>query len=218
MDSVVIIEDNLYQREMLETIVAKELGLRTHLYASAEHFFNSDLNHSNCTYLIDWNLPGIQGPDIVRTIRKKDEISPIFMVSANFSDESVIEGVEAGADDYFIKPYSPILLVKKIIRARKRYSATKDQLLNIGLKLFEESGMVIRNGNPISLTRREFQVFKCLYVNRERVLKREELLSSTPDAEAIGRKIDMVVSSLRKKVAQIGLEIETVRGEGYQLT
>lgn len=217
MNTVVIIEDDREQREMLNLIVSSELGLKTYLYSSAEEFFNSSIKHAGCIYLIDWNLPGIQGPGIIRTIRERDEISPIFMISANFTEESKEKGIEAGADVYLTKPYTPRFLVQNILRAQKRYSAIKKDLLTIGVKLFEESGLVLKDGKPASLTPREFQIFKCLFMDKDKVWKREEFLKLEEESEKIGRKIDVVISTLRKKISEIGLEIETIRGEGYQL-
>lgn len=212
-----IIEDDRQQREMLHFFVSSKLGLETYLYKSAEDFFTSDIIHSDCIFLIDWNLPGIQGIDIIKTIRIKDEISPIFMLSANFTEEAKEIGIGAGADVYLTKPYSPALLEKHILRAQKRYSAIKRDLISVGIKSFEESGLILKDGKPASLTPREFQIFKCLLTDKEKIWKREELLQFSGEAETIGRKIDVIISSLRKKISEIGLEIETIRGEGYQL-
>src|SRR5690606_15039289 len=110
----------------------------------------------HCVYLIDWNLPGIKGIDIIRTIRLKDKISPIFMLSAYNKSEQIIEGLKAGADDYLTKPFHYDELLVRVMNAHGKVSSLSDNLINVGLKLIPDANSVLRDGITVNLTAREF--------------------------------------------------------------
>jgi DNA-binding response OmpR family regulator len=216
MKSVVIIEDQDEERFILETIAQHE-GFTCTSYSSAESFFNSEMKHVNCIFLIDWNLPGIKGPDIIKTIRARDSISPIFIISGVFWADAISEGLKSGADDFITKPFNPDHLAIKLRNQKAKLNSINDNLINVGLRLFSESGMIIKNGNRVSLTSREFDVFNLLHLHNDKICSRKDILSVFPEKDSTGRKIDVLISSIRKKVSLLDLNIKTIRGEGYQL-
>jgi len=214
---VVIVEDEKEIIESLKYMIEKH-DFEVIGHESAESLF-TDFQNKFCIYLIDWNLPGIKGVDIVRTIRTKDKISPVFMISANSSPEHILEGLKSGADDYLVKPFSYDALMIKLMNAYSKVSTLHENLINVGLKLIPEANSVIKDGVTVNLTAREFIIFQYLY-NRPGVAStREELINQfDKDFDMTARNIDVHVFSLRKKMNKVSISIETVWGTGYKLS
>ncbi|HLW56981.1 MAG TPA: response regulator transcription factor [Bacteriovoracaceae bacterium] len=214
---VVIVEDEKEIIESLKYMIEKH-DFEVIGHESAESLF-TDFQNKFCVYLIDWNLPGIKGVDIVRTIRTKDKISPVFMISANSSPEHILEGLKSGADDYLVKPFSYDALMIKLMNAYSKVSTLHENLINVGLKLIPEANSVIKDGVTVNLTAREFIIFQYLY-NRPGVAStREELINQfDKDFDMTARNIDVHVFSLRKKMNKVSISIETVWGTGYKLS
>lgn len=218
INSLVIIEDDPIITEMLAEMAREELKVPAKTYCSAEEFFACEQKTGNSVYLIDWNLPGaFQGPEIIKRIRMNDRISPVFMISGNNEREQVLEGLRSGADDYLVKPFMSDELMEKIRNASSRTMAINDNMINVGVKLIPEADLIIKDGEKITLTSREFQVFRTLYEEPHKVHTRHKIVTMFRDNETTERNIDVLVYSLRKKITNLGLEIETVRGQGYRL-
>lgn len=215
--NVVIIEDESEIIEALKYLLEKN-GYSVQGYSSAEDFFSAKTRPDHCVYLVDWNLPGIKGIDIVKTIRLKDKLSPIFMVSAYNKAEQIIEGLKSGADDYLTKPFNYDELLIRVENAYSKVSSLQDNLMNVGLKLIPEAHSVIKDGVTVNLTSREFIIFHHLYKHPAVASTREELINQfEKDMEMTARNIDVHIFSLRKKMNKINIGIETVWGTGYKI-
>lgn len=167
-------------------------------------------------FLVDWKLPGIEGIEIVKQIRSENKYVPIFMLTACDSEEDIIKGIESGADDYITKPCNLKELYARLNNALVKYDhLDKDDK---DLKVIEEGNLVMFKGRSVSLTTREFTIFKSLLNNEGKPVARESLLSTLDqDNQMIKRNIDVHVFSLRKKLHEISLKVVTVRGVGYKL-
>lgn len=215
--NVVIIEDEKEIIEALKYLLEKN-NFIVHGFLSAEEFFSAKDRPDYCVYLVDWNLPGIKGIDIVKTIRTKDKLSPIFMVSAYNKAEQIIEGLKSGADDYLTKPFNYDELLVRVQNAHSKVSSLQDNLINVGLKLIPEAHSVIKDGVTVNLTSREFIIFHHLYKFPAVASTREELINQfDKDMEMTARNIDVHIFSLRKKMSKINIGIETVWGTGYKI-
>ncbi len=215
--TVVIIED---EKEIVEslTYLLEKNQFTVISFLSAEEFFSNLERVENCVYLIDWNLPGIKGIDIIKTIRLKDKISPVFMVSAYNKSDQIIEGLQSGADDSITKPFNYEELLIRVGNAHSKVSSLRNDLMNVGLKLIHEAHSVMKDGVTVSLTAREFIIFNHLYKNQEKASTREELIDQfDKDMEMTSRNIDVHVFSLRKKMSKLNITIETVWGTGYKV-
>jgi two-component system alkaline phosphatase synthesis response regulator PhoP len=215
--SVVIIED---EKEILEALkyLLERNGFVVQGHLSAEEFFSSRGRPDHCVYLVDWNLPGIKGIDIIRTIRLKDKLSPIFMLSAYNKPEQIIEGLKAGADDYLTKPFHYDELLVRVQNAHGKVTSLQENLMNVGLKLIPEAHSVIKDGVTVSLTSREFIIFNHLYKKRPAPVTREELIDQFEnDMQMTARNVDVHIFSLRKKMGKASITIETVWGTGYKV-
>ena len=215
--NIIIIEDEKDILDALRQLLGRN-EFNVMGFLSAEDFFSAKDRPEHCVYLFDWNLPGIKGIDIVRTIRNKDKISPIFMMSANNKADQIIEGLQAGADDYVTKPFNYDELLVRIENAFKKMHNLQDNLMNVGVKLIPEAHTVIKDGVTVNLTSREFVIFHHLYKHQQNAATREELIGQfEKDMEMTSRNIDVHVFSLRKKMSKINIGIETVWGTGYKI-
>jgi len=174
--------------------------------------------------LIDIMLPGIDGFELCRTLRRSSDV-PIIMVTARNDTHDVVAGLEAGADDYLTKPFAPKELSARIraMLRRIRPSAQSHQRLTFGdLELIPEEGKVLRNGEEVHLTKTEFRLLCELADNPGKVFSRESLLDKVwgYDYFGDGRLVDVHVRRLRTKIEldpASPRHVVTVRGLGYRL-
>jgi DNA-binding response OmpR family regulator len=174
--------------------------------------------------LIDIMLPGMDGFELCRTLRRTSDV-PIVMVTARNDTHDVVAGLEAGADDYLTKPFAPKELSARIraLLRRLRPVAQGHARLQFGdLELIPDEGKVLRNGSELHLTKTEFRLLCELAQNPGRVFSRESLLDKVwgYDYFGDGRLVDVHVRRLRTKVEidpANPRHVVTVRGLGYRL-
>jgi DNA-binding response OmpR family regulator len=174
--------------------------------------------------LIDIMLPGIDGFELCRTLRKTSAV-PIVMVTARNDTHDIVAGLEAGADDYLTKPFAAKELSARIraLLRRIRPSATRRAQLIFGeLELSPEEGKVTRSGEEIHLTKTEFRLLCELAENAGKVFSRESLLDRVwgYDYFGDGRLVDVHIRRLRTKIEMDPANpryVVTVRGLGYRL-
>lgn len=216
MDKVVIIEDEKDVGEMLKFLLEKN-SFQVDFYQSAEDFFLAKKFYATCVYIIDSNLPGIQGEDVIRTIRSKDKLSPVFIISGKTEGEDISHGLACGADDYLPKPFNTEHLLQKVRNSVSKTNVILDNLMNVGIKLIPEANSLLLDGTTVTLTSREFTIVQSLIKKPGDIITREELVGNFDDPEVTIRTIDVHVSSLRKKLENVKMSIETVRGKGYKI-
>lgn len=175
--------------------------------------------------LLDWMLPGVSGIEICRRIktRKKTRAIPVVMLSARSEEVDRVRGLETGADDYVVKPYSVTELLARL-RAqlrRTRPGATGERLEFGDIVLDGETHRVTRSGQEIRLGPTEFRLLATLMERPGRVWSRSQLLDRIwgIDVYVDTRTVDVHVGRLRKALRAHGGEdpIRTVRGAGYAL-
>ena len=174
--------------------------------------------------LIDVMLPGIDGFDVCRALRRNSDV-PIVMVTARTDTHDVVAGLEAGADDYVTKPFVAKELAARI-RALLRRARTNDAGSSVmtfdGLVVSPDAGTVERDGIRIHLTKTEFRLLCELASNPNKVLSREQLLDRVWGYGYFGdgRLVDVHVRRLRSKIEPDAADprfVVTVRGLGYKL-
>lgn len=180
--------------------------------------------HPTDVVLIDIMLPGIDGFEVCRSIRRQSDV-PIVMVTARADTHDVVAGLEAGADDYLTKPFAPKELSARI-RALLRRARTTDPAiahLTFGdLEIVPDEGVVQRNGAEVHLTKTEFRLLVELASSPGRVFSREVLLERVWGYGYFGdgRLVDVHVRRLRTKIEADPANprhVVTVRGLGYKL-
>jgi DNA-binding response OmpR family regulator len=173
--------------------------------------------------VLDLNLPGVDGADVCRTLRARPASAtlPIIMLTARADEADRVLGLDLGADDYMTKPFSPRELAARIRAVLRRRSGPGSALsLYRGPHLVADfdAVSVAVDGDPVKLTRREFELLKCLVENRNRVLSRDRLLTRVwgYDQSIETRSVDVHVGRLRAKLGTAGPQIETIVGLGYR--
>lgn len=189
--------------------------------ASAEETFLASSFH---LCILDIMLPKLDGFTLARRIRKHNSSIPIIFLSAKAMEEDKLEGFATGADDYITKPFSVDELLCRIeVFLRRSINAvvSNETVVFLGNYTFDFSNLTLRN-NIIekTLTQKEAEVLKLLYHNRERVLKREEILKHVwgDDDYFMGRSMDVFISKLRKYLKEDpSVQIVNYHGVGFKL-
>jgi len=173
--------------------------------------------------ILDIMLPGMDGFGICRTIKEKEKLKniPIIMLTAKGEEVDRIVGLELGADDYIVKPFSPrelVLRVKAILKRGKAEDIKKDILSAGDITIDIPKHKVTVKGKVIDFTQMEFKLLVTLMERRSRVQTRDRLLSDVWDMDSSidTRTIDTHIKRLREKLGKSGSFIETVRGLGYK--
>lgn len=215
--NICIVEDEEDIVDALKTILERE-GFSVVSYASSEQFFLNRDNDFRGLYLVDWSLPGDPGLKIVSHVREEDKFSPIFMMSAYNKREDVIEGLKAGADDYLVKPFNFMELLQRVENAYLKYNEINEETSVTAFRLLPEAAAFLKDGKTVNLTTREFVIFDKLYKSGGDPVTREELITCfDKDEKMTIRNIDVHIFSLRKKIKECKLVIDTVWGKGYRL-
>jgi two-component system phosphate regulon response regulator PhoB len=175
--------------------------------------------------VLDWMLPGVSGIEICRRLKSRAETRqiPIIMLSARSEDVDRVRGLETGADDYVVKPYSVIELMARVrTQLRRVRPTTVGQVLSYeDIQLDAETHKVTRSENPLKLGPTEFRLLSTFMEKPGRVWSREQLLDRVwgRDIYVDTRTVDVHIGRLRKALCQHGGEdpVRTVRGAGYAL-
>ena len=174
--------------------------------------------------ILDLNLPVLSGTEVCRILRAKPNTAdiPIIMLTARTAESDRVAGLDLGADDYVTKPFSLRELAARVRAVLRRSQPTNAALASIyrGPHLIADFDAVAISvdGQPVRLTRREFELLRFLVENRNRVLSRDRLLEKVWGYERFveTRSVDVHVGRLRAKLGAVGQQIETVVGLGYR--
>jgi DNA-binding response OmpR family regulator len=174
--------------------------------------------------VLDIMLPGVNGIQVCKEIRKKNEHIAIIMLTALGSTENIVTGLESGADDYLVKPFKLIELsarIRTLVRRSKTIATPQEKLTIADLEINMSSKTVSRAGRSISLTATEYRVLEYLMKNQNRVLSRIQILENVWDIDFnMGTNVvDVYINYVRKKIdaPEACKLIHTVFGMGYIL-
>ena len=176
--------------------------------------------------LLDWMLPDKPGIELLKDLRAHDrtKVMPVIMLTAKGSEADKVVGLDTGADDYVVKPFSPRELVSRIRAVfRRRAPEHSGETLEYGpLRVDPSRHEIMVNGKPIKMGLAEFKLLKFLIGHPERVFSRAQLLDSVWGDHVFieERTVDVHVLRLRKALAPVKAQqlIQTVRGIGYRLS
>lgn len=171
--------------------------------------------------VLDRMLPGKEGLDVLKALRKQGIATPILILTAKDAIKDRVEGLDSGADDYLIKPFSKEELLARVRALGRRQTETiENEEIKIGNISFNSlKGEISIQGKVIKLSSKESQIFEILVKNKNMVITKEQLLEKIwgfqSDIEL--NNIEVYLSYLRKKLASAdnGIIIETIRGSGY---
>ena len=220
---VLLIEDDERIRTAMRMALEHE-GHKVEEAASGEEALRAFAGQPADVVLIDLMLPGIDGFEVCRSLRRSSDV-PIIMVTARADSHDVVAGLEAGADDYITKPFVAKELsarIRALLRRVRSEPPPPPRVAFGDMEVLPEEGVVRRAGQEVHLTKTEFQLLCELAANPNRVLRREELLDRVwgYDYFGDGRLVDVHVRRLRTKIEDDPAQprhVVTVRGMGYKL-
>ena len=170
--------------------------------------------------LLDLNLPGKSGLDILRQLRAEGNQVPVLVLTARDGLDDRVAGLDAGADDYVTKPFDlPELAARVRVFARRRTGQVQP-LIEVGPLVFDTIGREVRvSGNRLNLSVRELSVLEMLMARVSRVVTKRQIVNSLSawDADFSENAVEVYVYRLRKRLEGTGATIQTVRGFGYML-
>jgi two-component system phosphate regulon response regulator PhoB len=220
---VLVVEDDPAIQELLRFTLRKS-GFSPILTASAEEAMTALNGALPDVLIVDWMLPKTSGITLARQLRQHPRTAdlPIIMVTARGEEGDRIEGLETGADDYLVKPFSPRELVARIqALLRRRAPHVSESVLSAGpLRLDPTTYEVTLDGRRIVLAPTEFKLLRFLMANPGRVFSRAQVLDKVWGDHVFieERTVDVHVRRLRQALGGDGEHlIETVRGAGYRL-
>ena len=223
-EKILIVEDEKDIIKMLEYNLKKE-GFKVIDARDGEDALDLAVREYPDLILLDLMLPGIDGLDVCKTLKKESKTSsiPIIMLTAKSQESDKVVGLELGADDYITKPFSPRELIARI-KAVLRRATEKEKLPEVfqlgDLRIDFSKISVSVKDKPVELTAKEFELLKTLLKAKGRVLSRDYLLDSIwgydHAMEIQTRTVDVHVRTLRKKLKAAAKMILTVKNYGYR--
>ena len=221
-ERILIIEDDSQIQEMLKFAFAQE-GWKLIQFAKGEEGFEYLRKEGADCIILDIMLPGEDGFKTLKKIRADESFRglPVIMCSARGEEADIVTGLELGADDYVVKPYSPRVLAARIRAGlRRKEAAAEDKtILRHGkLSLDVERHAAFLGDTPLDLFATEFAILASFMSNPDIVFSRQKLITAIrgPDYPVTDRSVDVQILGLRKKLKHAGDMIETIRGVGYR--
>ena len=222
--SVLVVEDEPAQREVLAYNLEAE-GFRVAMAADGEEALLLVAEERPDIIVLDWMLPNVSGIEVCRQLKTRAETRgvPIIMLSARSEEVDRVRGLETGADDYGVKPYSLVELMARVRTQlrRTRPASVGERLEFEDILLDAESHKVFRSGKALKLGPTEFRLLSTFMEKPGRVWSREQLLDRVwgRDIYVDTRTVDVHIGRLRKALCQHGGSdpVRTVRGAGYAL-
>jgi two-component system, OmpR family, response regulator len=214
---VLVVEDEPKLAELIHHRLRRE-GMGVDVAADGEQALDRALATEYDLILLDLMLPGIDGFDVCRRLRRQDVWSPTLMLTARDGVEDRVRGLDSGADDYLVKPFSFDELLARVRALLRRGAPPRPAVLAAGgLRLDPAAHRVWRSGEELTFTSREFALLETFMRRPGQVLSRFDLLEHVWDGSYENRSnvIEVYVGYLREKLGRDA--IETVRGAGYRL-
>ncbi|MFE6977958.1 response regulator [Streptomyces sp. NPDC057682] len=226
MPHVLLIEDDASVRDGMELVLRRH-GYGVDTAATGEQalaLLDGPDGRKVELAVLDLMLPGMDGFEVCRRIRERTAVLPVIMLTARGDDHDIVTGLEAGADDYVVKPVTAPVLEARIRAALRRVEPPtgRDRASDHAGLVIDRAGLTVtRDGVPVPLPPVELRLLLELSAAPGRVLSREQLLESVWDHSFLGdsRLVDAAVARLRSKLEDIPAKprfVQTVRGFGYR--
>lgn len=221
---ILVVEDEQSIAEVLEYNLEKE-GFAVDLAYSGDTALDSIRSQSPDLILLDLMLPGLDGLEVCRLIKRDSRTAsiPLVILTAKGEEVDRIVGLELGADDYISKPFSPrevVLRIKAVLRRSDAGDQRQTEVLEVGtLRLDVPGHRLLLDGTEVPLTATEFRLLKILMERCDRVQTRDNLLTDVwlYSQDVDSRTVDTHIRRLRRKLGPEADRIDTVIGVGYRL-
>ncbi|GGC10022.1 DNA-binding response regulator [Marinobacterium zhoushanense] len=221
---VLIVDDEAPIREMI-AVALEMAGYECMEAENAQAAHSLILDQKPDMVLLDWMMPGTSGIEFARRLRK-DEVTadvPVIMLTAKVDEDNKIKGLEAGVDDYIIKPFSPRELVARLKAVLRRATpkGVEEPVTVDGLTLDPVSHRVTADGRPVELGPTEFRLLQFFMTHQDRAYSRSQLLDMVWGGNVYveERTVDVHIRRLRKALGERhDYLVQTVRGTGYRFS
>jgi DNA-binding response OmpR family regulator len=219
---IAYLEDDYVQSVVMKEWLEDE-GYVCNVFKDAESFMR-ELRHETYDLLImDWELPGTSGVEVLSWIRSDKEWDlPIFFITHRDGESDIIEALEKGADDYLAKPVNREVMLARVRALVRRHSGRRDVICIADFSLDKKQKVLTHHDKPVEMTEKEFQLAWMMFNNIGRLLSRDHLLESVwgVGPGLITRTVDTHISRLRRKLGLIpenGWRLKAVYHQGYRL-
>jgi len=221
---ILVVEDEIDIGELIKHTLERTGDAAVDVVSSGDAALKAVTEVPPDLIILDLNLPSIDGTEVCRLLRARPATAalPIIMLTARTTESDRVLGLDLGADDYVTKPFSLRELAARVRAVLRRRTGVKSSNVSLyrGKHLVADFDAVLItvDDEPVRLTRREFELLRCLVENRNRVLSRDRLLERVWGYEQFieTRSVDVHVGRLRSKLGMAGPQIETVVGLGYK--
>lgn len=222
-ESVFVIEDDKDIFELIKYNLQKE-NYQVAGASNGEEALKAVRKRPPDLILLDLMLPGIDGIEICKILKADSNLAaiPIIMVSARGEEADIVLGLELGADDYIVKPFSPRVVtarIRSVLRRKGKARVDKEQVIELNDLLIHLGKREVSIGNkPLDLTFTEFELLYYLASRPGWVFTRYQIVNALKgeDYPVTDRSVDVQIAGLRKKLGPYGDLIETIRGVGYR--
>ena len=221
MYKVLLVEDDLRIREVIGDYFGRRDEIELDLAEDGKTGLNKILNACYDLIILDVMMPGLDGFELCKIIRKRSDV-PIMFLTGKTREEDVLYGYELGADDYIVKPFSIAVLYSKILAllGRTKTEVKEHKILRVGeISLDPVKFEVTVAGEIVDLPPKEYQILKYMMEHPDTAISRKLILAVAwgDDMYITERVIDNRVKNLRKKLRKEGTRIKTLIGVGYKL-
>ncbi|MBP5490033.1 MAG: response regulator transcription factor [Lachnospiraceae bacterium] len=220
---IYLVEDDANIRELV-IYTLRQSGLEAEGFEKPSEFDRACTAQLPRLVLLDIMLPEEDGLSILKRLRANPATKklPVMMLTAKGSEYDKVIGLETGADDYLPKPFGMMEMLARVKALLRRAEDTGDETEYVLDELYvcPEKHQVSVDGEPVTLTKKEFDILRMLLENRGIVLSRDRMLNTIwgYDFDGENRTVDVHIRTLRSKLGKAGMHIETVRGVGYRIT
>lgn len=216
---VLLIEDDITLGHGLQEFLTDQ-GYAVDWLQAGEHAISAMDGQDHDLVILDLNLPGISGLELLAQLRGQDYRTPVLILTARDGVDDRVAGLDAGADDYVTKPFELAELAARVRAFARRRAGYIQPLVEVGPLVFDTVGREVRaNGCRLSLSVRELSVLEMLMGRVGRVVTKGQIVASLSalDADFSENAVEVYVYRLRKRLEGTGAAIQTVRGFGYLL-
>ncbi len=220
---IVVVEDEAAIRRIL-VLALKTAGYQTIVEAArGDEGLATVLRERPQLVLLDRMLPGLDGLAVCRQIRACEATreTPIIMITAKADEQDIVQGLDAGANDYVTKPFSKEVLLARIRAVLRRPDEARTKPIALeGLSIEPKTHTVCVAGVPLELTLSEYKILDLLVRNKNRVFTRAVIIDRISDGQKIvtDRTVDVQLVNLRRKLGSWAYHIKTIRGVGYRVS
>ena len=214
------VEDDASIRD-IELYALRSAGLEAEGFTDGAAFWQALQEEKPDLVVLDVMLPGVDGTELLRRMRASASLRriPVIMATAKGAEYDRVQGLDSGADDYLVKPFSVMELASRVRAVLRRCKAPEEKSLTCGgLTLNEQEHTVSVNGQRVELTYKEYELLRLFLTHPRTAFTRDKLMEQVWGTDFCGesRTVDMHIRTLRQKLGQEGTHIQTVRNVGYR--